>query len=46
MNFISGRHVDFKDMGVSQNEAAGTGSLSQGSVSRVCFAKVELPSLT
>ena len=24
-------------MGVSQNEAAGTGSLSQGSVSRVCF---------
>ena len=28
----SGRH-----MGVSQNEAAGTGNLSQGSVSRVCF---------
>ena len=25
------------EMGVSQNEAAGTGSLSQGSVSRVCF---------
>ena len=24
-------------MGVSQNEDAGTGSLSQGSVSRVCF---------
>ena len=24
-------------MSVSQNEAAGTGSLSQGSVSRVCF---------
>ena len=24
-------------VGVSQNEAAGTGSLSQGSVSRVCF---------
>ena len=24
-------------MGASQNEAAGTGSLSQGSVSRVCF---------
>ena len=24
-------------MGVSQNEAAGTGSVSQGSVSQVCF---------
>ena len=27
----------YRYMGVSQNEAAGTGSLSQGSVSRVCF---------
>ena len=26
-----------RNIGVSQNEAAGTGSLSQGSVSRVCF---------
>ena len=29
--------LNIEDMGVSQNEAAGTGSLSQGSVSRVCF---------
>ena len=28
---------DWRHLGVSQNEAAGTGSLSQGSVSRVCF---------
>ena len=30
-------YLHYMYMGVSQNEAAGTGSLSQGSVSRVCF---------
>ena len=30
-------HPNAGKYGVSQNEAAGTGSLSQGSVSRVCF---------